>query len=210
MMTRWLPDARGRLTVAAIALYGERGFEQTTVAEIAERAGVTERTFYRHFSDKREVLFGGSGALQATVIGAIEAAPPGRAPIDVMGDAMASAAALMQPGRDHSRGRAAVIEANPSLQERELLKLATLSAASAEALRGRGVPTLAAAVAAEAGVTVFKLGFERWIADSAADTAGDAVGDAAGVAANSGEAPDFARCIREALDELKALTNPSR
>jgi hypothetical protein len=58
-MTRWEPNARGRLEQAALALYGERGFENTTVAEIAARAGLTERTFFRHFADKREVLFAG-------------------------------------------------------------------------------------------------------------------------------------------------------
>ena len=63
-MGRWEPDARGRLVKAAMELYGERGFEQTTVAEIAERAGLTERTFFRHFADKREVLFAGAGALR--------------------------------------------------------------------------------------------------------------------------------------------------
>lgn len=185
-MGRWEPDARGRLTQAALELYTERGFEPTTVVDIAQRAGVTERTFFRYFADKREVLFGGSGALQDKVVGAIASAPASMPPIDVMGMAMQSAASLLEERRDFARQRAAAITANPSLRERELLKLATLAAAAADALRRRGVPDPAASLAAETGVTIFKLGFEKWIAD-----------------ASSG---DLARCIRDALDQLKKLT----
>ncbi len=182
-MGRWEPDARGRLMLAALELYTERGYEQTTVADIAQRAGVTERTFFRHFADKREVLFDGSGELQATVVGAIEAAPATRQPIDVVAAAMEHAAALMEPRRDFARQRAAAIAANPSLQERELLKLAALGAAAAAALREKGVPEPAASLAAEAGVTVFKVAFERWIGDE----------------------PDFAAGIRSTFGQLKAL-----
>lgn len=166
-------------------LYAEHGFEQTTAAEIAERAGVTERTFFRHFADKREVLFAGSSDLQDAVVSAIGAAPAGVKPIDAVLAAMEMGASLL-PNREYSRQRAAVIAANPSLQERELLKFSTLADAVAEALRRRGVPNLTASLAAEAGVTVFKIGFETWIAD-------DSTGD-------------FAQCIRDALDQLKALT----
>lgn len=188
-MGRWEADAHGRLRQAALDLFTERGFEQTTVADIAERAGVTERTFFRYFTDKREVLFGGSSALQDAVVQAIGAADASLSPIDVVGEAMASAGSLLEGGRDFSRRRDAAISANPSLMERELLKLSTLAAAAAEALRARGVPDLAASLAAESGVTVFRVGFGRWIADDSADT--------------------LARCIREALTELKALTGPA-
>ena len=74
-MGRWEPNARGRLEQAAMELYLERGFDQTTVAEIAERAGLTERTFFRHFADKREVLFAGAGALQELLVSAVAGAP---------------------------------------------------------------------------------------------------------------------------------------
>lgn len=188
-MGRWKPDARGRLARAALDLYAERGFEQTTVVDIAERAGVTERTFFRYFADKREVLFEGSSALQEYVVGTITSMPPSTAPIDAVGGAMEGAASLLEERRDFARQRAAVIAAKPSLQERELLKLANLGAAAAEALRRRGVPDPVAGLAAETGVTVFKIGFERWIGD-----------------ASSGS---FAQCIREALDQLKALTAES-
>jgi AcrR family transcriptional regulator len=181
---RWKPDARGRLISAALELYGERGFEQTTALDIAERAGVTERTYFRYFADKREVLFAGSGDLQDAVVTAIETAPSTAAPVEVMGAAMESVASLLD--RDHARRRNAVIDANPSLQERELLKLATLADAAADALRRRGVAHLAAGLAAEIGVTVFKIGFVSWISDEAAQ--------------------DFPASIRQALDLLRDLT----
>jgi AcrR family transcriptional regulator len=182
---RWEPDAEGRLMRAALELYGERGFDSTTVADIAERAGVTERTFFRYFVDKREVLFDGASRLQDLVVEAIAAAPAGAAPIDVVADAFAGAADLLEERRDFARRRAAVIAATPSLQERELLKLAGLGAAAADALRRRGVPDAVAGLAADTGVAVFRAGFERWVADRSAGT--------------------LDRCIRAAVDELKAL-----
>jgi AcrR family transcriptional regulator len=181
-MARWEPDAKGRLMLAALDLFTERGYEQTTVADIAQRAGVTERTFFRHFADKREVLFDGAGALQETVVAAIAAAPGGT-PLEVVGKAMERAAAQLEPRRDFARRRAAAIAATPSLLERELLKLAALAAAAGEALRGRGVPEPAASLAAEAGVAVFRVAFERWIGDQ----------------------PDFPAGIRGTFGELRAL-----
>src|SRR3954447_17852032 len=91
-MSRWEPDARGRLAQAAMELYRDRGYEQTTVAQIAERAGVTERTFFRHFADKREVLFDGGQRLQERMVGAVDAAPPSAAPLDLVAAALAAAA----------------------------------------------------------------------------------------------------------------------
>src|SRR3954453_17865648 len=118
-MSRWEPNARGRLEQAALALYGERGFEQVTVAEIAGRAGLTERTFFRHFADKREVLFGGSGALQELLVGAVAGAPDSAAPIDAMATALEAAGALLQELGESVRQRQTVIAANTELQERE-------------------------------------------------------------------------------------------
>ena len=143
-MGRWKPDAVGRLERAALELYLARGFEQVTVAEIAERAGVTERTFFRYFSDKREVLFGGSASLQQLMVDAVAAAPEHATPIEAVAAAVEAAAVAMGEYRDHSRQRAAVIAANPGLMERELLKLAALAAALSVALQVRGVaPTTA-------------------------------------------------------------------
>src|SRR5437870_4331612 len=162
-MSRWEPDARGRLEQAALKLYIERGFEQTTVAEIAKRAGLTERTFFRHFADKREVLFWGAGALQTLVVSSVANAPDSAAPIDATAAALEAGAALLQERREFARQRQTIIAANPELQERELIKLASLASAIAEALRERGVRDPAASLAAEAGIAVFKIAFERWI-----------------------------------------------
>jgi AcrR family transcriptional regulator len=173
-MARWEPDAAGRLTRAALDLFLERGFERTTVGDIAERAGVTERTFFRHFADKREALFDSSHALEHALVDAVDAAPAAASPVEAVGVAFETAAALLEDRRDFARRRAAAIAAHPSLQERELLKLSGLAEAAAEALRRRGVPDPAAALAAEAGVVAFKLGFERWIgSDSSGSLARD-------------------------------------
>src|SRR4051794_26947097 len=131
-MVRWEPDSRARLEQAALALYGERGFERTTVAEIAERAGLTERTFFRHFADKREVLFGGSGMLQDLLVSTVADAPDSLAPVDAAAAGVEAAAAELQERRDFARRRQAIIAASAELRERELIKLASWSAALAD------------------------------------------------------------------------------
>src|SRR6202051_4752355 len=95
-MTRWEPGGRGRLELAALALYGERGFENTTVAEIAARAGLTERTFFRHFADKREVLFWGSRTLQELMVNALVNVPPSAAPLEAVAAALDAAGTALQ------------------------------------------------------------------------------------------------------------------
>jgi AcrR family transcriptional regulator len=165
-MGRWEPNAHGRLEVAALELYGERGFDQTTVAEIANRAGLTERTFFRYFTDKREVLFYGASALQELLVSNVASAPESTAPIDAVAAALEVAGGFLQQRRDFARKRQAVIDANTELQERELIKLATLGAAMAKVLRARGVSEPAASLAAEAGIAVFKVAFDSWVADA--------------------------------------------
>jgi AcrR family transcriptional regulator len=162
-MVRWEPDARGRLNEAAMSLYGERGFDNTTVAEIAERAGLTERTFFRYFADKREVLFGGAAALQDLLVSTVASAPELLSPLDAVGEALEAAGRLMGDHRDFSRQRQAIIAASAELRERELIKLASLSAALADTLRRRGVPEPDASLTAEAGIAVFRIAFERWV-----------------------------------------------
>ena len=161
-MTRWEPDGRGRLAEAALALFSERGFEQTTVAEIAKRAGLTERTFFRHFTDKREVLFAGGGELQDLLVDVVARAPETATPIAAVAEAVEAACALLQERREFSRRRQSVIAANAELQERELIKLAGFASALAGALRARGVRELQARLAAEVGIAVFRTAFERW------------------------------------------------
>ncbi len=185
-MSRWEPDARSRLEQAALALYAERGFENTTVAEIAERAGLTERTFFRHFADKREVLFGGAGALVERLVAPIAAAPDSAAPIEAAMAGLEAAAALLEERADLARQRHAVIAASPELQERELIKLAFVGNAIGDALRRRGVADPTASLAAEVAVAVFRTAFERWIEGS--------------------DGQRLSRLIRESLDQLKAVT----
>src|SRR5450631_2602269 len=151
-MGRWEPNASGRLRAAAMELYVERGFEQTTVAEIAERAGLTARTFFRYFADKREVLFGGSASLQEHLVAAIEDAPESASPIEAVWAALDAAGTVLGERRDHARQRQTVIDANAELQERELIKMASLSRALADGLRRHGVSDTNASLAAEAGV----------------------------------------------------------
>jgi AcrR family transcriptional regulator len=169
-MGRWKPDARGRMLVAAMELFSERGFEQTTAGDIAERAGVTERTFFRHFADKREVLFDGSGTMQTMARDAILAADASLTPLDAALIGMVAGGSLLEERREYAVRRAGVVAANPALRERELLKLASMVDTTADALRTRGVPEPTASLAAHSAVTVFHVAFARWIsADSTTD-----------------------------------------
>jgi AcrR family transcriptional regulator len=185
-MSRWQPDAAGRLQRAAFELYAERGYEETTVADIAERAGLTERTFFRHFADKREVLFRGSSELEKLIVDAVDSAPRSATPIDAITIGLAAAGAIFDATRrPHSRQRQLVIDANPELQERELVKLASLAAALGDALRRRGVTDPAAGLTAEAGVAVFRVAFEDWVRDDSER--------------------DFPQFVRDAIAELRKV-----
>lgn len=146
-------------------LYAERGFESTTVAEIAERAGLTERTFFRHYADKREVLFGGAAALREFLVARVESAAPRASAFDVVTDAYAAAAAeIFEARRDLSRQRQAIIDRNVELQERELVKLEDLAAAIADALARRGVEPARARLVSRAGSAIFVHAFTEWVA----------------------------------------------
>jgi len=184
-MGRWEPDAPGRLAKAAMALYAEQGFEQTTVAEIAARAGLTERTFFRHFADKREVLFYGMEMLGDLLVRAVADAPAPATAMDAVGAAFRAAGSVLQESPERVRMRDAIVSANAELRERELIKLAALAAAVAGALRDRGVPEPAASLAAETGVAVFKVAFARWARDPAQ--------------------PDLPGIFGELMDELRGV-----
>jgi len=164
-MGRWEPNARGRLAQAAMTLYAEQGFEQTTVAEIAARAGLTERTFFRHFADKREVLFYGMDMARDLLTRTIAEAPASATPMEAIGAALQALAAVFQENPERVRLRDAIVSANAELRERELSKLEAFASAVAGALRDRGVPELAASLAAETGIAVFKVAFARWISE---------------------------------------------
>jgi len=184
-MGRWKPDARGRLERAAYELFLDRGYDQTTVEDIAKRAGLTQRTFFRHYADKREVLFGGAGALQAELLAALDRVSPELPAIEAVRLAVEAMAAFMDVQRELARERRRIIATHADLQERELIKRAALTAALAQGLQRRGVPEPAASLAADIGVAVFFVAFARWVTGEAARELVDAV--------------------REGFDQLKAV-----
>lgn len=185
-MVRWEPDSRGRLTQAAMVLYAEQGFDQTTVAEIAERAGLTERTFFRHFTDKREVLFFGAQALQDLLVTTVINAPASSTPIEAVTLALAAAGDMFRERHEFSVQRQRIINGSAELQERELIKLATLARALAAALGERGVSESNAALIGEVAIAIFKTSFEQWVSAS--------------------ESGDLALMIRDSLEQLRVLT----
>ena len=184
-MGRWEPDARGRLAKSAMALYAEQGFDETTVAQIAARAGLTERTFFRHFADKREVLFYGMEMLRDLLVRAVADAPASATAMDAVGTAFEAAGAVLQENPERVRLRDAIVSANAELRERELIKLAALTSAVADALHDRGIPGPAANLAAETGTAVFKIAFARWISEP--------------------DQPDLPGIIRESMTELRGM-----
>ena len=185
-MGRWEPGASDRLREAALALYLEHGFEQTMVADIAERAGVTARTFFRYFADKREVLFDGAAELAEKSLAALEAAPATASTLELVAAALHATGDVIGRDRELARKRHAVIMANADLRERELIKLAHMSAALADGLRRRGIGDTEASLAAEAGSAVYRVAFQRWV-DAADDL-------------------DLHDAIRQSFAQLRTLT----
>lgn len=162
-MPRSGAEARRRLQQAALELYRERGFDQTTTAEIAARAGVNERTFFRHFPDKRELLVAGQETLSRLLAEGIAEAPADAGPLDAVAAGLERAAGAMGPmNRELAPRLKAAVAASTELQERDALKSVSLAAAMTEALTARGVPDATAAVAGELGVLAFKRGYAAW------------------------------------------------
>lgn len=185
-MSRWEPNAKGRLEQAALKLYHEQGYEQTTVTEIAEQAGLTERTFFRYFADKREVLFGWQEDLLKTCVAAIETAPvTATTPIEIVVAALEAVVPMFRERDAVVRLRQSVIAANPALQERELFKLAALTSAMADALGKRGVTEPMASLAANTGALVFKTAYTLWVSEP--------------------DGPDLLRLFRASFDQLKRI-----
>lgn len=158
-------DVRVRLQRAALELFRERGYDRTTAAEIAARAGVTERTFFRQFPDKREVLFDGEAVLGTALTAAIAAVPNGLGPLDTLFRAFRLVLPLLDANRPYAQPRHEVIAATPALHERELAKIAALSDALAAALQARGVSDLQAVLAAQTGMAAFTHATLAWLND---------------------------------------------
>ena len=165
-MGRWEPGARERLVVAAVDLFVEQGYDATTVAQIAERAGVTKSTFFRHFPDKRELLVAGQETLSRLLAEGISEAPAGASPLEAVAAGLVRASTEMGPAnRELGPRLKAAIAASTELQERDALKSVSLAAAMTTALTGRGVPPAAAQLAGEMGLLAFKRGYADWAED---------------------------------------------
>ncbi|NKQ53306.1 TetR/AcrR family transcriptional regulator [Amycolatopsis sp. K13G38] len=183
-MARWEPNARQRLVVAALDLFTEQGYDDTTVAEIAERAGLTKTTFFRHFPNKREVLFAGQDIHGRLVADGIAGAPEAATPLQAVAAGLDEVtASFTQAQREFGPRLQAVIAGHTELQEREVFKRAHLAAAMTDALRKRGVEELAANLAADLGARAFSRAFTRWVEPANERT--------------------FTELARQALDELR-------
>jgi AcrR family transcriptional regulator len=184
-MARWQSGSRERLAAAALRLFADQGFERTTVAEIAAAAGLTERTFFRYYTDKPEVLFTGQEEFEELFLAGLDLAAGDR-PIDLIAASIDHAATFFpDEKRPWSRDRQLVVAGNVALQERELHKMSTLATTLTAALVARGIDNTVAALAAEAGVSVFRRSFAAWIA--------------------AGETRSFAEIQRGVLGQLHAL-----
>ncbi len=183
-MARWDPDAQGRLQAAAMELFTERGYDDVTVAEIAVRAGLQKRSFFRHYTDKREVLFTGSADFQRTVIDTVRAAPTSMTPINAVMAALAQGGTGLTDWGEPVRQRQRIVSSARELRERELIKMDALTAAVADALRHRGVQDITATLLAQVGVAAFMTAFQQW--------------------SEAAEPQDFASIIDDALTRLRA------
>jgi AcrR family transcriptional regulator len=183
-MARWDPGAEERLKRAALELYLERGYDNVTVTHIAERAGLTRRSYFRYFPDKREVLFAGSERLPPALAEAVLTADPNAAPLAATLDALARVGAQLVEQVDGATERRAVIDASPELQERERTKTAAITEAIRDALKQRQVNAGTAELVAQLATVAFQNAFRHWI---------EAKGHAS-----------FGSCLHAVTDELRA------
>jgi AcrR family transcriptional regulator len=170
-MGRWEPNAVERLQQAAGALFQERGYADVTVAEIADRAGLTKRTFFNHFADKREVLFAGAQGLQADTLQHLADTDDDLDPLDAAVAALTHGGLGLAHYGESALARRELIASSLDLQERDLVKRASLASAIAAALRTRQVPHRIAAFAAQAAVAVFAAAYDDWAEDPTTDFA---------------------------------------
>ncbi|MEU6990967.1 helix-turn-helix domain-containing protein [Streptomyces sp. NPDC046465] len=172
-MARWQAGATQRLVVAAVDLFTEQGYDATTVTQIAERAGVTKSTFFRHFADKRELLVAGQETLSRLLADGITEAPASASPLQAVAAGLERASSAMGPAnRELGPRLKAAVAASTELQERDALKSVGLAAAMTAALIARGVPDPTAHLAGELGVLAFKRGYAQWSESDRDDTEG--------------------------------------
>src|SRR4051794_2465869 len=188
-MARWEPGAEGRLREAAMDLFEERGYNDTTVADIAQAAGLTKRTFFRYFADRGGVLSAGGGVREAERGAAVEPAPAEAGSFEAAVIGLDAIAPFFQERRDFSVRRQRVIDSSPELRERELIKRERLGAAVAGALRRRETEEPAASLAAQTVMAVFHVAFTRWVSSDHRET--------------------FREQLHEARDTLSAFVRPA-
>lgn len=152
-----------------MTLFLERGYAEVTVAEIADRAGLTKRSFFNHFADKREVLFAGAQAYEANVLKHLAEAAGDLAPIDAVVAALTGGSLDLAAYGEFARARRDLIASSTELRERDLIKMTSLTAAIAGALRERGIAARAATFTAQAAVAVFTTAYDEWVDDLTAD-----------------------------------------
>ena len=185
-MVRWKPGARERIVLAALDLFTEQGYDDTTVAQIVERAGITKSTFFRYFPDKRDVLAAGQETLSQLLTEGIAGAPEDASPLEMVSAGLVRVSGAMGPtNRELAPRVEAAIASHAELQERNALKVVGLAAAMNEALVERGVAEPMAHVAAELGVLAFKRAFAQWLE------------------AAPGDGHELATCALAALEELR-------
>ena len=190
LMPRWEPQARDRLRDAALELFLAHGFDNVTVAQITERAGLTRRTFSRYFTDKRDVLFAGSEQLLEVLAAAIGRADPDLTPFAALLAVLTEAGDLLADQVAHAAERRAIVQASPELQERERTKFAAVTSALAEALEKRGAEAATAALLAPVGTAIFRSAFDRWAEQPERASLADRIREtAAELAANMQPAP---------------------
>jgi AcrR family transcriptional regulator len=168
-MPRDAEQVRRRLQEAALKLFETRGYEETTAADIAAQAGVTQRTFFRHFPDKREVLFSGEDEFINALTKAVAGVPQGVGPLEALVQAFPSVEPIFIKTRGFTAPRQRIIAAHPALQERAQTKTRAVMSALAVAFRQRGVPDRAASLAAQVGTAAFGQAVAAWLEDGSTD-----------------------------------------
>lgn len=167
LVGRWREGTRGRLQEAALGLFARNGYAGTTTEQIAAAAGVTQRTFFRHFEDKEEVLFADDGVLLEALLAGARAAGVSAGPVAVLRAALGALAEQLQDGRDEQRARAEVVASDPALVGRDLAKQERWIDSLAGELAGRGLPPARARALAGAGAAAFRAAYREWLSDSA-------------------------------------------
>ena len=152
-----------------MTLFLERGYENVTVAEIAAQAGLTKRTFFNHFADKREIFFVGAAAFRASVTEHLDQADPGLSPVDAAVTALTGAGRGIAAYREYAPAVRGLIASSSELQERDLIKTASITSALIDGLRRRGVAARPASFAARAAVTAYTTAWDDWVAQPAQD-----------------------------------------